>query len=229
MNVIIFGHLERPGQWMAEQMDLQPGFHGAAVVTTGVEYVAAARALRDFSLLVGQYKLNEYQDAEKMLADEHIYPHRRVIVAPTITTQFLEWASEQFYDGVIDLIANPKGFGEEAAQLFTQDKGKGHANLRFPFTKNPSGLIPYRDSTDEDIVRLISAGLNNHEIAELVFLSVQTVRNRISRLLEASGARNRTHLCSMFLIPHTSNQFNEIHPTLSVDKNFPIERTDLSA
>ena len=229
MDIIIFGHLERPGQWMAEQIDLQPGFRGAAVVTTGMEYVEAARALRDFSLVVGQYKLNEYQDAEKHLAEENIYPHRRVICAPTITTQFLDWASEQYYDGVIDLIANPKGFGEEVAMLMTRDKGKGHANVSFPLTKNPSGLIPYRDSTDEDIVRLISAGLNNHEISELVFLSVQTVRNRISRLLEASGARNRTHLCSMFLIPHTTNQFNEVHPTLSLGKEIPIERTDLSA
>ncbi len=214
---------------MVEQIDQQDGLHGSAAVTSAREYIEAARALRDFSLIVGQYKLNEYKDAEALLAEENIFPHRRVICAPVITAQFLQWASDQFYDGVIDLVANPQQFGAEAARLLLVEKGRGQASVSFPLTSNVSGLIPYRDATDEDIVRLISAGLNNQEISDIVHLSIQTVRNRISRLLEASGARNRTHLCSMFLIPHVSNNFEEQMPTLSIGNVIPIERANLSA
>lgn len=167
--------------------------------------------------------MHEYEDAERLLAAENIFPHRRVICAPTITTKFLEWASEQFYDGVIDLIAHPETFGEEVHKVITADKGHSRSTVRFPLTSPYAGLIPFRDDTDGDIVRLITAGLSNTEIAERVFLSVQTVRNRISRLLEASGARNRTHLAAMYLIPYTSNSESEIRPILSIADHLPME------
>lgn len=223
MEVIVFGHLRKAGEWMVEQINMHPPLHGAVVVTSGAEYVEAARTIRDFALVVGQYKMHEYEDAERLLAAENIFPHRRVICAPTITTKFLEWASEQFYDGVIDLIANPDSFGEEVHKAITANKGCSRATVRFPLTSPYAGLIPFRDETDGDIVRLITAGLSNTEIADRVFLSVQTVRNRISRLLEVSGARNRTHLAAMYLIPHTSNSENELKPILSIGDHLPIE------
>jgi len=221
MEVIIFGHLRRAGEWMVEQINMHPPLHGAAVVTSGAEYIEAARTIRNFALVVGQYKMHEYEDAERILASENIFPHRRVICAPTITTKFLDWASEQFYDGVIDLIAHPETFGEEVHKSITAKKGCSRETVRFPLTSPYVGLIPYRDETDGDIVRLITAGLSNTEIAERVFLSVQTVRNRISRLLEASGARNRTHLAAMYLIPYTSNRENEIRPVLPIADHLP--------
>ena len=223
MEVIVFGHLRKAGEWMVEQINMHPPLHGTCVVTTGAEYVEAARTVRDFALVVGQYKMHEYEDAERLLAAENIFPHRRVICAPTITTKFLEWASEQYYDGVIDLIANPSAFGEEVHKAITADKGCSRATVRFPLTSPYAGLIPFRDETDGDIVRLITAGLSNTEIAERVFLSVQTVRNRISRLLEASGARNRTHLAAMYLIPYTSNSESENKPVLSIADHLPME------
>ena len=223
MEVIVFGHLRRVGDWIAEQINTHHPLRAAAVVTSGAEYIEAARKVRDFALVVGQYKMHEYEDAERLLAAENIFPYRRVISAPTVTAAYLEWASEQFYDGVIDLIAHPDTFGEEVLKVVTATKGSSHATVRFPLTSQYTGLIPFRDETDGDIVRLITAGLSNTEIAERVFLSVQTVRNRISRLLEASGARNRTHLAAMYLIPYASNTDNEFKPVLSIADHLPME------
>lgn len=223
MKVIIFGHLRRAGEWMVEQINQQSPLEGVAVVTSGTEYIEAARDVRDFSLVVGQYKMNEYEDAERLLAAENIFPYRRIICAPVITAKYLEWASEQFYDGVLDLVANPQTFGEEVYKAVMAPKGRGQSNVRFPLTSSYGGLIPFRDDIDEDIVRLITAGLNNNEIADRVFLSVQTVRNRISRMLEVSGARNRTHLSSMYLIPYASNGPSEVKPILRIADHLPTE------
>lgn len=55
------------------------------------------------------------------------------------------------------------------------------------------------DETDREIVRLVAAGFADREIAEIVNYSHQTVRNRVSRILGESGARNRTHLACMYL------------------------------
>lgn len=221
MKVIVFGHLRKPGEWMVEQINQQSPLQGVAIVTSGTEYVEAARQVKDFALVVGQYKMHEYEEAERLLASENIFPHRRVICAPVVTTAYLQWASEQYYDGVIDLIANPGTFGEEVYKAVMAPKGCSRSTVHFPLTSSYGGLIPFRDDTDGDIIRLITAGLSNIEIAERVHLSVQTVRNRISRLLETSGARNRTHLAAMYLIPYTSNSSSEIKPVFPFSDHLP--------
>ena len=55
-----------------------------------------------------------------------------------------------------------------------------------------------RDDVDVRIISLIIQGMGNEEIAAETFIAIQTVRNRISRLLAAAGAKNRTQLAIMF-------------------------------
>jgi two-component system, NarL family, response regulator DevR len=50
---------------------------------------------------------------------------------------------------------------------------------------------------DREIMRLIAQGLSDREIASKVYLSPQTVRNRVSRLLTHLGRENRTQLALM--------------------------------
>lgn len=51
---------------------------------------------------------------------------------------------------------------------------------------------------DFDIIRLVSDGLNNREIAENLFLSEGTVRNYISNILEKLELRDRTQLACFY-------------------------------
>jgi len=54
------------------------------------------------------------------------------------------------------------------------------------------------DVTDRKIIQLIAQGKFDKEISKELFLSLQTIRNRVSRMLTESGARNRTHLAVLF-------------------------------
>lgn len=50
---------------------------------------------------------------------------------------------------------------------------------------------------DREIMSLIGRGMTDREIASRVYLSPQTVRNRVSRLLTTLGRENRTQLALM--------------------------------
>lgn len=53
------------------------------------------------------------------------------------------------------------------------------------------------DPTDRQILLMIAQGKFDKEISAQLHLSLQTIRNRISRILNEVGARNRTHLALM--------------------------------
>lgn len=55
------------------------------------------------------------------------------------------------------------------------------------------------DEIDLRIIELITEGCANREIALRVFLSCQTVRNRLTRIFDITGTSNRTQLAVMWL------------------------------
>lgn len=64
--------------------------------------------------------------------------------------------------------------------------------------KKGIGLIRDLDANDRQIARLIAMGYSDKQIAESVFLGLQTVRNRVSRLLSRFQKENRTQLALLF-------------------------------
>jgi DNA-binding NarL/FixJ family response regulator len=53
------------------------------------------------------------------------------------------------------------------------------------------------DDIDREILNLVSVGMQDADIAAVIHASPQTVKNRISAMLERSGLRNRTQLALM--------------------------------
>jgi len=49
---------------------------------------------------------------------------------------------------------------------------------------------------EQEVVRLISAGLSNPEIAQHLFVSRKTVERHVSNILRKVGARNRAELAA---------------------------------
>jgi len=55
-----------------------------------------------------------------------------------------------------------------------------------------------KDDADRRIIRQLVNGASNAEIAGHVFLSVQTVKNRLRRMMDSAGVSNRTELALIF-------------------------------
>ena len=55
-------------------------------------------------------------------------------------------------------------------------------------------LLGTLDEFDRAILRLLGTGASDQQISEAVFLNLQTVRNRVSRMLKKFGYENRTQL-----------------------------------
>ena len=64
--------------------------------------------------------------------------------------------------------------------------------------KNGVGAIRRLDDNDRLIAELIARGYSDKQIAENVYLGLQTVRNRVSRMLSRFDKENRTQLALLF-------------------------------
>lgn len=200
VHIIYFTHQHSIATWLFRTLDSFDEISSTTCVTTTDEYVEAARSLRTFSLLLGQLRIRDYSAAEEILCDEGIAPQHRVLNAPILTAEFLQWATDNNFDGIIDVSRRTAKVGEAVHAAFTAKQRSDE--LSFPRVAGP---IAFRDALDEGIVQAVAIGFTNVEIAEQFNFSLQTVRNRISRILEESGARNRTHLAAMYIIPHAMN------------------------
>lgn len=82
------------------------------------------------------------------------------------------------------------------------DTVAGNASLRSNPLWSVAGLhfdmtalhIGERSQMERDIMELVSEGLTNDQIADVLHISCQTVRNRIGRLMDDLGVNNRTLL-----------------------------------
>jgi two-component system response regulator DevR len=66
----------------------------------------------------------------------------------------------------------------------------------------PANVLSSLSDTDREIAILISQGLTDKDIAAAVHFSVQTVKNRVSKILTQVGAANRTQL-AVFVATNT--------------------------
>lgn len=203
VNLIFFTHQESIATWIFKQLQDFPEFTTLTCVTDSDQFLRVARQKREYVVLIGQLRTRGYMLLEEVLRMENLLPQRRVLSAPVITDQFLRWAKENSFDAVVDAVDDPFTLGQRVRDAFLTNA----AAFQIPQSQI-AGTIPYRDLVDQGIVRLVAVGLSNEEIASRTNLALPTVRNRISRLMELSGARNRTHLAAMYLIPHAA-EFRE--------------------
>lgn len=64
--------------------------------------------------------------------------------------------------------------------------------------KRGMSILRKLDANDRHIARLIALGYSDKQIAETVYLGLQTVRNRVSRMLSRFNKENRTQLALFF-------------------------------
>ncbi len=72
------------------------------------------------------------------------------------------------------------------------------ASVGTPLDRASATLAVAADADDRRILALLVDGKSNQQIADKVHLSLQTVKNRLSRMMKVAGATNRTELALRF-------------------------------
>lgn len=88
----------------------------------------------------------------------------------------------------------------------------GHGSPHVPYTerlirKSSFFSSSYFNDFDEQIMTLVAEGYTNPEIADVLHYASQTIRNRVSAILNESGCRNRTELASAW----NRHRISEVH------------------
>lgn len=126
-----------------------------------------------------------------------------VLAAPVVFAQLVAEARQLGIDAVLDVNLPAEQFAVQLGEVVIGRRGLPElSELEHdvaPVLELPVRPIAYHDATDIEIVRLLATGLSDKEIATTVFLSGQTVRNRISRILQESHLENRTQLTAIYL------------------------------
>lgn len=152
-------------------------------------------------VLLGKGRLEEWSQMWREGAFDNVPQFCAILVTtiPVSTSILMEASQVGIYD-VVDLTMDRDVIGQRMLDLYAQlrrdvpmqngildSRGGEHQLLR-----------DISDETDRKILLLISQGKFDKEISQELFLSLQTIRNRVSRMLSESGARNRTHLAILF-------------------------------
>jgi DNA-binding NarL/FixJ family response regulator len=153
---------------------------------------------------------------------------RRVLLSQTVPNSLLVQAAQAGLDDVVNLSDDVDTLLRNLRESISGRRSLSSQSL-WRTVQQPRDVntiqSPYRDVVDQEIVSMISAGLTDDEIAKGVYLSCQTVRNRISRMLERSGARNRTHLASVYI----RDQYKELDSVMPFENRWQNAAASLAA
>jgi DNA-binding NarL/FixJ family response regulator len=188
-----------------------PGFCEQLSGKTSVETIFPHRGYKSFVEVLTRHRADVVMTTESVIAsvvlalpeldDESLPLHKRVLITSGCTPTLLVLAAQTGFDDVLDVNQSIDDVVGHLESLLS-----GRRSLRsnpvwqtldYPLDLTKSKIV-LADEVDRQIVGLVAAGLSDREIGELVFLSCQTVRNRVSRLLDRCGVRNRTQLALLY-------------------------------
>lgn len=182
-------------------------------ITTDVGQVREALMRGDVDVLLigmGRMKLwTELWESDE-LKDVPTFCPIVISSLPLSGAQLLEASNVGIFD-VVDLTMDRDDMGQRLIDGFKSLRRRSpEATSTIEKRINESAAFRLlTDETDRRIVSLVAQGKFDKEIAEELYLSLQTIRNRLSRILTEFGARNRTHLALMFTIRTVEDEIDD--------------------
>ena len=201
MKALIYDHRENVIEWLRGVL-IGPDFDIAATTTDPVILYNLLRGRRFDIAISGALEACEFMETYNSIYWRKPPDLKRVCLAAFTSEATLDWALQIGYHDLVDGAQAHDDTRRQLIDLHSGDRVPQTSRCLFEPPPNDAEhliTIQINDRIDREIVRLISRGFADREIAECVFLSPQTIRNRVSRLLERSGARNRTHLAVLYV------------------------------
>lgn len=185
------------------------------------ESVAMLRDARPEVVVVNTIWLVQRPVLWQILVRSGCTSSRVVIASPRVTNEMkIEVAFRGYFDVIDTGLAIPLAFQrlrEIAAGSSSLDSDPLWNRVPRPKPRT-DGVFEAKDELDTSILNLIRMGYGDLDISEIVGLSAQTVRNRVSSLLERNGLDNRTHLALAY-----TNSLLEQSILRTLDRNEGME------
>ena len=169
----------------------------------GDELIQSALATLDFDVcLLGPNSVEKKYSLDP-LAPGVNYPVRKYVMLTThVTTERVILAHQLGMNDVIDVGLYMTSLNERIENVLRGEVDLARlASISEIMNWLPTNNIAHlaQDEVDIGILIELIEGRTNEEIATTVNLALQTVRNRISRLMKAAEVSNRTQLATLLL------------------------------
>jgi DNA-binding NarL/FixJ family response regulator len=201
-RILVCHHLEIVAQGLSSLLRADGSFSHVASATTIGEIVKSLEDGVDLivlgapGLMMFEFASNEAFQRCKSVSEPKI-----VLLTSLIDDGLVKESLSQGIDAVVDARLPVQQIINEISSVCSSGK-KATGVQAFQHWKLKETSVELgdicRDEADTQIVALIIRGFSNDEIAGEIFIALQTVRNRISRLLSAAGVKNRTQLAILF-------------------------------
>jgi DNA-binding NarL/FixJ family response regulator len=142
--------------------------------------------------------------ADALLTASKVHRPKKVVMTPDVSGKLIIEAIRSGFNDVIALSSSVEEMFLRMKMVVdgvTDLSQKSYLQGMRLLLDSNSKTHNANDEIDLQILMYVARGYSNKDIAEAVYLSLQTVRNRISRLMQAMQAENRTQLALMFLQP----------------------------
>ena len=202
MHVLICSRSESKGRFAA---DLLSNFQNVTVVglVHGDDAIRSALATTSFDVcILGPTSVEKKYDLDPLASGVN-YPVRKYVMLNThVTTERVILAHQLGMNDVIDIGVHMASINERLEKVLQGEIDLAHIAsiteiVRWLRSDNIAHLA--QDEVDIRILIELIEGRTNEEIAATVNLALQTVRNRISRLMKAAEVSNRTQLATLLL------------------------------
>lgn len=165
-------------------------FQCVATCTTANDVVGAINKYEPHIVLMGGNWLESFRQANSKLTRSRSRATKWAIVDPRVEHHVYV---EAIQHGIHYLFETPVKMTDDFIDRI-RFIVRGDTAQRDSSNQTICAMPIPRDETDETILSLLTVGWTNKQIADQVCLSVQTVKNRLSRMMKQSGAANRTEL-----------------------------------
>ncbi len=185
-------------QGMAQVLNAQPDMNVVAQAQNGQEALALVKVHRpDLALLDINMPLIDGVEATRTITAT--YPDTRVLILTMYRRDdYVFEAIRAGADGYLlkeveleELLAAVRAVAKGESVVSPAITGRVLAKLRTPGRPPASTGVPLPER-DIEILKLLAGGLSNQEIADRLYLSEKTVRNRLSLVFRRLHLKNRT-------------------------------------
>ena len=202
MDVLICSRSASKGQFAANILASYPAISIVGMFHADDEIRQALRTVLFDICILGPTSVEKKYDLDPMAPGVN-YPIRKYVLLNVNSTAERVILSHQLgFNDVIDLSVHMATMDQRFAQVLSGeiDLTKITSIAEVVNWLRSTNIAHYaQDEIDVRILMELVDGRTNEEIAASVHLALQTVRNRVSRLMKAAGVSNRTQLATLML------------------------------